>query len=317
MNGAKSVFNSVRSFSTLAAISAIIISGLFTLLNFGESLGWQVGLAVLALAIGIPHGAVDHLVALPATSKPKLALLIFVYVAIAVLAVLAILHWNKLGFQLVLAMSAFHFGFGDAAFIAEQDRLTGRRRLKPKTQNMFAISSGTIPVLIPLLKESTTSALREINPLLIDWAANIAPQLKFLVAFFFVTTLVLLVNEKRFREVIDLSALAALALIAPPLVAFAVYFGCWHAMRHTARLTLILPKAKSAAEKNNAIGSFMAAVKPGLPALFGTVVVALAIALLDSSNIDASYLWYLLVVVWALTAPHMLVTLRMDQEALN
>ncbi len=317
MNGAKSVFNSVRSFSTLAAISAIIISGLFTLLNFGESLGWQVGLAVLALAIGIPHGAVDHLVALPATSKPKLALLIFVYVAIAVLAVLAILHWNKLGFQLVLAMSAFHFGFGDAAFIAEQDRLTGRRRLKPKTQNMFAISSGAIPVLIPLLKESTTSALREINPLLIDWAANIAPQLKFLVAFFFVTTLVLLVNEKRFREVIDLSALAALALIAPPLVAFAVYFGCWHAMRHTARLTLILPKAKSAAEKNNSIGSFMAAVKPGLPALFGTVVVALAIALLDSSNIDASYLWYLLVVVWALTVPHMLVTLRMDQEALN
>jgi len=317
VNGAKSVFNSVRSFSTLAAISAIIISGLFTLLNFGESLGWQVGLAVLALAIGIPHGAVDHLVALPATSKPKLALLIFVYVAIAVLAVLAILHWNKLGFQLVLAMSAFHFGFGDAAFIAEQDRLTGRRRLKPKTQNMFAISSGTIPVLIPLLKESTTSALREINPLLIDWAANIAPQLKFLVAFFFVTTLVLLVNEKRFREVIDLSALAALALIAPPLVAFAVYFGCWHAMRHTARLTLILPKAKSAAENNNSIGSFMAAVKPGLPALFGTVVVALAIALLDSSNIDASYLWYLLVVVWALTVPHMLVTLRMDQEALN
>ncbi len=317
MNGAKSVFNSVRSFSTLAAISAITISGLFTLLNFGESLGWQVGLAVLALAIGIPHGAVDHLVALPATSKPKLALLIFVYVAIAVLAVLAILHWNKLGFQLVLAMSAFHFGFGDAAFIAEQDRLTGRRRLKPKTQNMFAISSGAIPVLIPLLKESTTSALREINPLLIDWAANIAPQLKFLVAFFFVTTLVLLVNEKRFREVIDLSALAALALIAPPLVAFAVYFGCWHAMRHTARLTLILPKAKSAAEKNNSIGSFMAAVKPGLPALFGTVVVALAIALLDSSNIDASYLWYLLVVVWALTVPHMLVTLRMDQEALN
>ena len=94
MNGAKSVFNSVRSFSTLAAISAIIISGLFILFNFGESLGWQVGLAVLALASGIPHGAVDHLVALPATSKPKLALLIFIYVAIAVLAVLAILHWN-------------------------------------------------------------------------------------------------------------------------------------------------------------------------------------------------------------------------------
>jgi beta-carotene 15,15'-dioxygenase len=317
VNGAKSVFNSVRSFSTIAAIFAIVISGLFILFNFGESLGWQVGLAVLALAIGIPHGAVDHLVALPATSKPKLALLIFIYVAIAVLAVLAILHWNRLGFQLVLAMSAFHFGFGDAAFIAEQDRLTGRRRMKPKTQSMFAITSGAIPVLIPLLKDSTTSALREINPLLIDWASDIAPQLKFLVVLFFVTALALLVNEKRFREVIDLTVLAVLALVAPPLVAFAVYFGCWHAMRHTARLTLILPKSKKAAERNDPVDSFISAVKPGLPALFGTIVVALAIAIIDTSNIDASYLWYLLVVVWALTVPHMLVTSKIDRNALN
>jgi len=316
VNGAKAVFNSVRNFSTIAVVFAILVSGILNFLELGESLGWQVGFAVIALAIGIPHGAVDHLVALPATSKPKLALLIFGYIAIAVLAVLAILHWNKLGFQLVLAMSAFHFGFGDAAFIAEQDRLSGRRRLKPKTQNMFAISSGSIPVLIPLLNESTASALREINPLLITWASDIAPQLKFLVAFFFVTTLVLLINEKRLREVIDLSLLAALALIAPPLVAFAVYFGCWHAMRHTARLTLILPKAKSAAEKNNPFGSFIAAVIPGLPALIGTVIVALFIAILDTTNIDASYLWYLLVVVWALTVPHMMVTTKIDQESL-
>ncbi len=316
MNGAKAVFNSVRNFSTLAVVFAILVSGILNFLEFGESLGWQVSFAVFALAIGIPHGAVDHLVALPATSRPKLVLLIIGYIAIAILAVLALLHWNKLGFQLVLAMSAFHFGFGDAAFIAEQDRLSGRRRLKPKTQNMFAVSAGSIPVLIPLLHESTASALREINPLLITWASDIAPQLKFLVAFFFVTTLVLLINEKRLREVIDLSLLAALALIAPPLVAFAVYFGCWHAMRHTARLTLILPKAKSAAEKNKPFGSFIAAVIPGLPALFGTVIVALLIAILDTTNIDASYLWYLLVVVWALTVPHMMVTTKIDQKSL-
>ena len=317
MNGAKGVFNSVRNFSTIAVVIAILISGILNLLSFSENLSWQVALAVFALALGIPHGAVDHLVALPATSKSKLALLILGYVAIAILAVLAILHWNKLGFQLVLAMSALHFGFGDAAFIAEQDRIIGRRRMKPKTQNMFAISAGSIPVLIPLLNASTANALREINPLLINWASDIAPQLKFLVAFFFVTTLVLLINEKRLREIIDLIALAILALIAPPLVAFAVYFGCWHAMRHTARLTLILPKAVSAAEKNKPFSSFMAAVVPGLPALIGTVVVALLIALLDTTNIDASYLWYLLVVVWALTVPHMMVTSRIDQKSLS
>ena len=315
MNGAKAVFSGVRNFSTLAAVFAILFSGILYLTVRNESLGWQVALAVFALAIGIPHGAVDHLVALPKTSKPKLALLIIGYVLIAIAAVFAILHWNKLGFQIVLVMSALHFGFGDAAFIAEQDRLENRPRMRPKVQNMFAITSGVIPVFIPLLKDSTKSALQEINPVLINWASEIAPQIKFLVGFFFVATLVLLVKDNRTREFIDLIFLAGLAIVAPPLISFAVYFGCWHAMRHTARLTLILPKAIAAADEEKPKKSFFAAVVPGLPALIGTVVVAAVIAITDS-NLNASYLWYLLVVVWALTAPHMIVTSKIDQKSL-
>jgi Brp/Blh family beta-carotene 15,15'-monooxygenase len=185
-----------------------------------------------------------------------------------------------------------------------------------KTQTMFAISSGVIPVFIPLLKGSTASALREINPLLISWAADVSSQIRFLVGFFFAATLILLLKEKRTREVMDLVLLAGLAIIAPPLVAFAVYFGFWHAMRHTSRLTLILPKAIKEAERNNPKASFIAVVVPGLPALLGAVLVALAIALIDGENIDVSYLWYLLVLVWALTVPHMIVTSKIDQKAL-
>ncbi|TSA20553.1 MAG: hypothetical protein D4R69_04920 [Actinomycetales bacterium] len=316
MNGAKTVFNSVRKFSTLAVLFAILISGALSLTSAGESLGWQVGFALLALTLGIPHGAIDHLVALPTTTKPKWFLLIFIYVAVSIMTVIAILHWNKLGFQLVLIMSALHFGFGDAAFIAEKDRLNLKSRMTFKTQTMFAISSGTIPVFIPLLKGSTARALREINPLLISWAANVSSQIRFLVGFFFVATLILLLKEKRTQEIIDLVLLAGLAIIAPPLVAFAVYFGFWHAMRHTSRLTLILPKAIKEAERNNVKGSFIAVVIPGLPALLGAVFVALAIALIDGKNIDVSYLWYLLVLVWALTVPHMIVTSKIDQKAL-
>ena len=316
MNGAKAVFSGVRNFSTLAAVFAILFSGILYLTIRNESLGWQVALAVFALAIGIPHGAVDHLVALPKTSKPKLALLITGYVLIAIAAVFAILHWNKLGFQIVLVMSALHFGFGDAAFIAEQDRLENRPRMRLKVQNMFAITSGVIPVFIPLLKDSTKSALQEINPVLITWASEIAPQIKFLIGFFFVTTLVLLIKDNRTREFVDLIFLAGLAIVAPPLISFAVYFGCWHAMRHTARLTLILPKAIAAASEGEPKKSFFAAVIPGLPALIGTVVVAAVIAITDS-NLDASYLWYLLVVVWALTVPHMIVTSKIDQKSLS
>jgi len=316
VNGARAVFTSVRNFSTLAAVFTILASVILYLTIGNGSLGWQIALATLALAIGIPHGAVDHLVALPQTSKPKLLLLVIGYVLIAIAAVVAILHWNKLGFQLVLVMSAMHFGFGDAAFIAELDRLENRRRMRPKVQNMFAITSGIVPVFIPLLKDSTKSALQEINPVLISWASDIEPQIKFLIGFFFVLTLILLIRDSRAREFIDLIFLAGLAIVAPPLVAFALYFGCWHAMRHTARLTLLLPNSIRTAAENKPKKSLLKAVTPGLPALFGTIFVALLIFLRDTSNISANYLWYLLVVVWALTVPHMIVTSKIDQKAL-
>lgn len=317
MNATKSVFNSVRNFSTFAVAAAIIFSAILTLISGSENLSWQIGLAIFALAIGVPHGAIDHLVAIPRTSNTKFILLIVVYILMALVAVLALLNWNMLGFQLVLIMSALHFGFGDASFIAEADRLENRAQMSFKTQSLYAVSAGVIPVFIPLLKGSTKSALQEINPLLINWASDYGAQMKFLIALVAALTIFMLIREQRIREIIDLTFLAGLAIVAPPLITFAIYFGCWHAMRHTARLTLILPKSKQAALLNNPRSSFLAAVIPGLPALFGTVLVAAIIALVDSTNLDADFLWYLLVVVWALTVPHMLVTAKIDKGALR
>jgi Brp/Blh family beta-carotene 15,15'-monooxygenase len=108
-----------------------------------------------------------------------------------------------------------------------------------------------------------------------------------------------------------------LAVTAPPLVAFAVYFGCWHAMRHTARLTLTLPSSQAAFAEGKARGAFMKAVLPGTPALIGTFVIAALIVLLRGDSLDDQFLWVSLVVVWALTVPHMAVTARLDRKALN
>jgi Brp/Blh family beta-carotene 15,15'-monooxygenase len=45
-----------------------------------------------------------------------------------------------------------------------------------------------------------------------------------------------LLLETRWTEAAEVGALAVLVLVAPPLAAFGVYFGCWHAVRHTARV---------------------------------------------------------------------------------
>jgi Brp/Blh family beta-carotene 15,15'-monooxygenase len=106
-----------------------------------------------------------------------------------------------------------------------------------------------------------------------------------------------------------------LATLTPPLVAFAAYFGLWHAMRHTARLTLNLKSSQNFVSQGNAAKAFIQAVIPGLPALVGTFIVSLALAAFSPERLSDELLWLLLVVVWALTVPHMMVTARLDKAA--
>ena len=115
----------------------------------------------------------------------------------------------------------------------------------------------------------------------------------------------------------DLLLLTALAFIAPPLVAFAVYFGGWHALRHTARLTSLLPKANAAYEQNKVGKAFWAAVIPGLPALVGTLLFVISLSIFRDSDLSSAFLWNILVTIWALTVPHMMVTARLDRKALS
>jgi len=52
-----------------------------------------------------------------------------------------------------------------------------------------------------------------------------------------------------------------------------------------------------------------------LPALVGTFIVSLALAAFSPERLSDELLWLSLVVVWALTVPHMMVTARLDKAA--
>ena len=103
---ASRLFKQVRLFSNLAVIFALVVSILFTGVINSADLSWQVVLSVIALALGIPHGAVDHLITIPRNSKTRFILFIAGYVAIAILAVIAILQWNVVGFEVVVDRKA-------------------------------------------------------------------------------------------------------------------------------------------------------------------------------------------------------------------
>jgi Brp/Blh family beta-carotene 15,15'-monooxygenase len=244
-----------------------------------------------------------------------MAVFILVYVAVAIAAVVALLTWNVIGFIAVVVMSAVHFGIGDAAFISE----INRRSVDPKSfqKYLYAAAAGTLPVVIPLVNEKSNSALEKVNPELLDWHQGLNNDLMLWTMVLTAIVLLRLVQKRCDGEAIDLVLLYLLAVTAPPLVAFAVYFGCWHAMRHTARLTLTLPSSQAAFAAGSLKRAFIKAVLPGTPALIGTFIVAAVIVIFRGDSLDDQFLWVSLVVVWALTVPHMAVTARLDRKALS
>jgi len=298
----------------MAVAMAIVASLVAAQLIGSKDLTWQVAIALFALAVGIPHGALDHFVTVPRTNKKIMFIFISIYVLVACVAVLAILKWNVLGFQIVVLMSLIHFGVGDTAFLNELDRLKEKTSSRLPTA-FVVLAFGSIPVVLPLINSSSTSALSQVNTNLIDWHQGFDQGLRSIVLALFIVALVALVITKRFRDVIDLLLLTALAVLTPPLIAFAVYFGCWHAMRHTARLTLVLPESLSAYEQGKALKAFWSAVLPGTPALIGAFI--LAAGLWIYGNVDKSFFWFVLTIVWALTVPHMIVTAKLDRKALR
>jgi len=277
-------------------------------------MGWQITLAALALAIGIPHGALDHLVTLPRSKPLTMLFFILIYIAIAVISVFAILRFNTAGFIVVVLMSATHFGIGDAAFLSEIDRRSESKSKLPRTA--YAVASGFIPVVIPLVNSGSNDALKKVNPAIMDWHGRFATQLLVAAIVVGITSLIVLIVKGRRREAIDIALVLTLSLVAPPLIAFAVYFGCWHAMRHTARLTLALDSSQRAYKENQLPKAFSRAVLPGVPALVGTFGIA-GILAANGRDFDNDFFWMALVVVWALTVPHMMVTARLDRAALT
>jgi Brp/Blh family beta-carotene 15,15'-monooxygenase len=308
-------FSRVRTFSSAIVAVAIALSILFSSWLGADSLNWQVAMAVIALAIGIPHGALDHLVTLPKAKPIKMAIFIAIYVAIALAAIWAILQWNVWGFIAVVLMSATHFGIGDSAFISELNKLKGSSSSLPVWA--YAPAAGLLPVVIPLVNSRSTEALTKVNDSLINWHHGYTSEIQIAVAIVTTLSAMALISRKRFRDLLDIALLAALASVAPPLVAFAVYFGCWHAMRHTARLSSLLPRSIAAYEKGNSRGAFVLAVIPGLPALVGTLIFVALLAGFSHQNVSDNFLWLTLVTIWALTVPHMIVTAKLDRAALK
>lgn len=196
--------------------------------------------AVVIVFLGIPHGAVDHLVAAPMSSTegakqtPARWQIRFHtgYVA-AMLAYGAV--WfvvptvALVGF---LLLSVHHFGQSDLAYLA----LERRRQLS------IQFSRGVFLVGVPLVAHlSTVSPVLErlggADPTSWMWLADHAAAwcVVLILQHVVVGALVapgVVERSAKVREVVTVAALSALFVLSDPLIGFAVYFGLWHSLNH-------------------------------------------------------------------------------------
>jgi Brp/Blh family beta-carotene 15,15'-monooxygenase len=307
-----SLLTKIRSSSRYLIAFGILIS--IPLATFFENaIELQVLLALIALTVGIPHGAVDHIVTVPKFQPLRMALFLAAYLAVVGLAIAAILWQNLVGFQLIVLLSAIHFGIGDASFVAEVDSRAGGSKF-PKLS--YALAAGFMPVMLPLTSPLTSQALTEVNPALIGWAGDFTDAIFWFFVGFGLLAMLLQLLARRFDNAIDLGLLLGLSLIAPPLVAFAFYFGFWHAFRHTGRLTLELGKSQQSFAEGKPLAAFWESVSAGLPALALVLGFTIWLGMTQGFDLSQQLLWLLLVVIWALTVPHMALTARLDYRAL-
>ncbi len=282
-------------------------------------------LALVGAALGIPHGAVDHLVpwwwgavdprgGSRRPSTARLAVFAGAYAAVAAVALGAFLLAPTPALAAFLVLSAVHFGRGEVVTSAER---AGRRVPTSRDDWSLALAHGAVVVglLLWARPDDTPGLLAGLSPRLAETAlATRLPGLV-LVAVSVVAALVVLVRARRHLEAGELALLAATFTLAPPLAAFGVYFGLWHSLRHTGRL---LDLARGAARSDRSRGEGAPAWSTSGRVLARAAALPALVALLAVVGLwwarDLAGLQAEVGVLLALTFPHAAVVWGLDRR---
>lgn len=281
--------------------------------------GIALPVAVVGALIGIPHGAVDHLVPWwwgPAETThqvgsprgPTSRLLLFAagYLACAGVALSALLFAPTPTLVVFLLLSAVHFGLAEVMTSAER---SGRPATHMFGDRLVTAAHGFVVVGMLLWSQPATTdpLLRSLSPWLADGATRSRGVGLLLVAATVTMGLVVLLRARRRLEAAELALLAGLFSTAPPLAAFGIYFGLWHSLRHTGRL-LDLARCRLAAP-----GWRPAVVLLGRAGLWPSTVAFAAVAALWFAR-DLASLQAEIAVLLALTFPHSAVVWALDRR---
>lgn len=272
--------------------------------------------AGVGFVAGVPHGAIDHLMAKRLTGGTPILAVAAVYAGLAAGA-WALLQWaGPIALVAVVLLSALHFGLGE---LEVSRQLTGWR---PSRASASAIViAGTGALVLPLARsgDQLAGVAAALSPGLAAFIGAAPVQTGLVVTWFVAASVAVIASLRSGHPAValDVALIGALGLLAPPLVAFAMWFGCWHALRHTARMLTVEPGCAAlliSGHPGSAVSRLVRlAALPSAAAL--TVIAALGwFALAVPGQMPTTMLADILRLLLALTVPHMLVVRWLDRE---
>ena len=269
--------------------------------------------AAVGFVAGVPHGAVDHVMAARLTDGRPIVLVAVAYAGVAA-AAWALMTWaGPIALVVVVTLSALHFGLGE---LEVSCRLTGWRPGRLTGAAIVVAGSGALVLPLARSGDQLSGVATAVSPDLALLLGAEALQIG-LVATWLVAALVAMTASLRSRHsavALDIVLIAALGMVAPPLVAFAVWFGGWHALRHSARLLSVEPGCAALLADGRQHAATLRLVRLGaLPTVAALAAMAalgwFTMAAPDPTVVVAEVLRLLL----ALTVPHMVVVLWLDR----
>jgi len=305
----------------------------------------EVGVAAFALgtlAVGMAHGAIDHLVPLRAagvSARRSFAAVGGVYAVLGGAVVVGFAVAPAAAFVGFVALTWLHWGQGDVAALALADA-----EHLPTTveRGLAAVVRGGLPMAVPLLahpEEYRLVAEWTVGLFLADAAASAAvaslfvPGVRTATAAIMVGTTLASIGagyarvhagaDRRgwLRDAGEVILLWAWFLLAAPVFAIGVYFALWHSLRHVGRLVLLDPGAASAVEAGDLRGALGRFARDAAPLTLGGFLVVAAVGLAVPRGPAAAgavapgdALAVSLVAIAALTLPHVAVVAWLDHR---
>ena len=308
---------------TVAFIFGLRVPGWAQYLPFAASL----------VLLGLPHGAVDHLVpsrlAGRAADGRSVLAVVLLYLVLFGLCLALWFVAPATAFVLFVCVTVFHWGAGDlhALLFFGPGGLDGMGRA---SRALLLLPRGGLPMVVPLLffpdayRSVAADAAGLFGADATALSAAFSPAFRITAGAALAATALLFLfraagdlnGRRRLLVPVACEALLLLAFFAvvPPVLAVGLYFTLWHAPRHVARLVLLEPAGARylrTGRPARALARFARDAAP-LTGLALALLVGLYLAVPPATQDPGSLLALYLVLVSALTLPHAALVTYMD-----